>query len=603
MEQTQVIIVGAGPAGLALGLALARFHVQSVILEKETQVTTDPRGVYLTGDAIRILNDLGIGHEMANIGHEVYKVHFHRSAFNTEPFYSMSIGSSSGPPALPEGLLQIQPRLESVLREAAEKSEWCSLRTGCTVTDRIREEPPVIEYTTEDGKRHEIGGQWLVGADGKRGIVRKYFLEPTAGIKQVEGRYPYNGTWIAANLSITAPTPQSHPDFPLWELGYTPDEVYDLFWPKGWHFCCPPGKPTATGRFGPHSERLWRHEFRQDFDDQMNAEDLLWEHITPMITRKDDGDGRNFQTAVQFPRDCISILRCRPFQFTHRVVDRWFHKRTILIGDAAHVFPPFAGQGIASGLRDAHQLAWRLALLVDNATELKTSADSILEAWALERRKSVDDAALFSMLNGRMCNNEPTLLLESIHFLPDFLDPQGVKEREGFTTVAGGFFLDDRNGGARMSQIYVQSSSGQSPILLDRLRHQSRSVFTILVISDGNNYRQKYADASDAIEAASVHPNVLSTKSIVFLTSAPDNRNRPKREEGDANYPSEIFSPAPHWQLPFSYSGPSFLSYLRKCPEFVIVRPDLFVFACAKDAGDLRRCLTSLKGMLSGIYL
>jgi hypothetical protein len=87
--------------------------------------------------------------------------------------------------------------------------------------------------------------------------------------------YPYDGTWVAANLHITLPTPESHPDFPLWKLGYTPDELWDIFWPDGFQyvseifdrrnnvlsvssFCRHPTMPIATGRFGPKASRYWR---------------------------------------------------------------------------------------------------------------------------------------------------------------------------------------------------------------------------------------------------------------------------------------------------------------------------------------------------------
>ncbi|KAK0760479.1 hypothetical protein N5P37_006673, partial [Trichoderma harzianum] len=129
MEETQVLIVGAGPSGLALGLALARFQVRvrflcvfsssslltkgkSVILEKDSEVTTDPRGVYLTGDAVRILYDLGLENEVSTIGHEVHKISFHRSTFGTKPYYRMNIGTRDVlQQAVPEGILQSQPRL------------------------------------------------------------------------------------------------------------------------------------------------------------------------------------------------------------------------------------------------------------------------------------------------------------------------------------------------------------------------------------------------------------------------------------------------------------------------------------------------------------
>ena len=93
----------------------------------------------------------------------------------------------------------------------------------------------------------------------ERFMVRKKFLEPTAGIRQEYSDYKYEGTWVASNLKLSRPNPETHPDFPLWELGYTPERVYFLFWPDGWHFCSPPGKATASGRFGPYRDGFWRH--------------------------------------------------------------------------------------------------------------------------------------------------------------------------------------------------------------------------------------------------------------------------------------------------------------------------------------------------------
>ena len=73
----------------------------------------------------------------------------------------------------------------------------------------------------------------------------------------------------------------------------------------------------------------------------MDAEGLLWEHLGPMVTRDRHGKGRVFERgATEYPRDCVEVLRCRTFTFTHKVVNRWFEGMTVLIGDAAHVFPP-----------------------------------------------------------------------------------------------------------------------------------------------------------------------------------------------------------------------------------------------------------------------
>lgn len=233
--------------------------------------------------------------------------------------------------------------VEAALVTLVEQTAYCHLERGCTVDGRTSHDNSIIiSYTSADGSRESITSSWVIGADGKKGIVRKHFLEPTAGIKQENTGYRYDGTWVAANLRISLPTPQNHPQLPFWSLDMTPEDVYDLYWPKDWHFCQPPQKATASGRFGPFTERLWRHEFAEPgWNDSMDATLLLWENIDPMITHCRDGKGKLFDGgAVPYPKDCIEILRCRPFTFTHKVVNRWFHEKIVLIGDAAHVFPP-----------------------------------------------------------------------------------------------------------------------------------------------------------------------------------------------------------------------------------------------------------------------
>lgn len=63
------------------------------------------------------------------------------------------------------------------------------------------------------------------------------------------------------NLKLTLPTPETHPDFALWRLGYTSEQVYDLFFPREFRFLCNPSRPAVCGRFGLPEDRLWRFEY------------------------------------------------------------------------------------------------------------------------------------------------------------------------------------------------------------------------------------------------------------------------------------------------------------------------------------------------------
>jgi 2-polyprenyl-6-methoxyphenol hydroxylase-like FAD-dependent oxidoreductase len=128
---------------------------------------------------------------------------------------------------------KIENNIERELRKRIVELSSVDLRIGCEVLDRTEEEAGVVvKYKDEEGNVSLIRTSYLVGADGKRGIVRKKFLEPE-GIKQEVGLYNHVSTWVAANFEITLPTPATHPDFPLWKIGYSPEQVYDAFWPSG----------------------------------------------------------------------------------------------------------------------------------------------------------------------------------------------------------------------------------------------------------------------------------------------------------------------------------------------------------------------------------
>ena len=459
----------------------------------------------------------------------------------------------------------------------------------------------IVEYHHEKHTVKHVKCSYLVGADGKTGIVRKQFLEPTAGIKQEVGLFKYTETWVAANLKIHLPTPETHPEFPLWKLGFTPEDVYDLFWPSGWHFCSPPGKATACGRFGPIKDRFWRHEFAEpDWDDSKDSETLLWEHLLPMLTRRVDANGRILQGGdVRFPRDCIEIRRCRPFTFCQKVVNKWFYKRTILIGDAAHVFPPFGGQGIACGIRDAHALAWRLAVLQLLPNPSHTLSDKLLQAWSLERRQGVDDSARLTMQNGMICNKAETwrffFLRKAVTFasdiglLPKHSQWNAARERAGYKKTPGGFFLAEYGGGAKLAQVYVRSGTC-SYLLSDELLKHRESVMTLLIASDGCEKADE-ADAIALLQECNLSPVILSPKSLVSISSSQRNSNAAyaccsERELSDC-------------KLRHGYKGSSYLASLPQGTKYAIVRPDFILVAAARSLKELRTCFDWLNEKFS----
>ncbi|KAB5511191.1 putative monooxygenase [Coniochaeta sp. 2T2.1] len=603
MENSPVVIVGAGPSGLMLGLSLAKHGVHSIILEKEQAITQDPRGVALSGDAVRILYDIGIGDKLGTIGHDVEKILFHKATFKNDPFFSIDTTRDALNQAVPEAIMQVQPRLEHALRCLVSESAFCHLKEGCEVTAREEQTDSLrVDYIDSSGVPGQINCRWLIGADGKRGIVRKHFLEPTADVRQETGLYRYEATWLAANLEIRPPTPETHPEFPLWKLGFTPEEVYDLFWPKFWHFCSPPGNPTACGRFGPHEARLWRHEIAlRNWDESMDPSGVLLQQLLPSLTRDTDKSGQALSCgAVSFPAECINILRCRPFAFAQKVVNKWFHNRTILIGDAAHVFPPFGGQGIACGIRDAHGLAWRLALL-EKTGPSQSLANRLLGIWALERRQGVDDSTRLTMMNGSICNKEDTftswllrsaaVLLKRIPVLSGALSPSIQDDRLGYKPTKGGFYLAGLGGGGKLAQVYV-ATGDQGLLLSDKIlvRHP---ILTLLIVGRGDANEE--TKVKKILRAADLPTAVLSEESVVFLDPNPSTIEAPTQPQ--------------HYSIPRKqdlacvrilpgYDEGAYMTRLGVSTKFAIIRPDTIIFSAVQTLPQLEECLVLLKRLL-----
>ena len=162
---------------------------------------------------------------------------------------------------------------------------------------------------------------------------------------------------MAVNLRITPPTPKTHPDLPLWNLGYSPEDVYDAFFPKNFRFVGNPDRPAVCGTFGRREEHLWRFEYvilPSEDANEMAKQPRATKIIFPYLTHPGHiyglvpdsawlppfSSSHRLRDPIGFPVDCIDVLRSRPFTFAARSCNKWSLGRVILCGDAAHVMPP-----------------------------------------------------------------------------------------------------------------------------------------------------------------------------------------------------------------------------------------------------------------------
>ena len=100
-------------------------------------------------------------------------------------------------------------------------------------------------------------------------------------------RTKYQETWVALNWKLHLPSRDTHPNFPLWDLGFTSEEVYDLFFPADFRFLCNHERPAVCGRFGRLEDRLWRFEFvvaAGEDGNEMAKQQKVREVVYPYLT-------------------------------------------------------------------------------------------------------------------------------------------------------------------------------------------------------------------------------------------------------------------------------------------------------------------------------
>ncbi|KAL3455996.1 hypothetical protein BJX64DRAFT_297100 [Aspergillus heterothallicus] len=653
-ETTDVVICGCGPTGAMLSGYLSRMGVRHIVLEKESGITTDPRGIALDEDGIRLLQGIGIYKQVySEIGTcmQLFKfVGGTRPNLHRDAFLEMDYATTEGGTGHVGFICHKQPVLEQHLR-AAMASDVSQLRSNCTVTGIEQDADwTYCRYRDENGEDHGIRSRFFVGADGKTGFTRKNYLEPL-GIRMEQAHDAfYDETWVALNWQITLPTEKTHPDFPLWSLGYSPEDVYDLFFPVNFRFICNPARPAVCGRFGLPADRLWRFEFvvRPGEDaDLMATGEKTAEIIFPYITH----DGKRYGLAhdVQYPEDCIRVLRSRPFRFAARVCNRWSDGRVILCGDAAHVFPPFGGQGIASGFRDAASLAWRLVFLCRSQwTNMEQAHTRALAAWCTERKQQLSASLASTIENGRFVTeaNPLRILWRSVFLFVVNLVPRWRREmrlgrrreglgryvyqddsQEGGRASEAGLampFMARMGGGGCLPQVYCKpvARSGVSradqgagvcftdDVIFGAGHGRKRGLFQLLVslesLSDVERARETVADVKSSL-GEGVEDEDLCLDEATYLVQ----NKSPGTRDGRTSSPgvvyqlasAEEFAASPLCEgrpVPQGYDALYLAKAVGSGMRFVIVRPDRFIFASCRDGQELESAVRAIVGYLKG---
>ncbi|MDP9430893.1 MAG: bifunctional 3-(3-hydroxy-phenyl)propionate/3-hydroxycinnamic acid hydroxylase, partial [Actinomycetota bacterium] len=330
MTGSPVVVVGAGPVGLTVALLLVRRGLPVVVLERQTAPYGQPRAVHLDDEALRALADAGVADNFLALSRPMLGLRLLDGRRRLLAEFARD--PHAGLHGWPQGSMFFQPDLEELLLDAVRREPAVQLRTGCEVVDLAQ--GGGVELTVLDrasGTRSQLGAAAVLGCDGANSTVRALI----GGRMRDLGR---PDRWLVADLRLPEPLP---------------------LWP-GVHQVCDPRR-AATAM--PVSGDRYRWEFR----------------LLPGETRE-DLVARLPELLAPWGAADAEVVRVAEYVYRAQVADRWRAGRVMLAGDAAHLTPPFIGQGLGLGLRDVHQLSWKLAAVLAG-----TAPERLLDTHQAER--------------------------------------------------------------------------------------------------------------------------------------------------------------------------------------------------------------------------
>jgi 3-(3-hydroxy-phenyl)propionate hydroxylase len=377
-----VVIVGAGPTGITVATLLAQYGVRSLVLDRHADVYPQPRAVHLDDEVFRIVHRLGIGSQFAKISRPALGLRLLDpqlrvlAEFNRDPARARN--------GYPEANMFDQPEFEALLRSNLARHPLVTLRGNVEVTDIVGTADGHTRITYADranGGEHAIDTVYLLGCDGANSLVR-------ARIGATMRDLRFKQRWLVVDVASTA------------DLGH---------W-AGAHQLC---DPHRAGTFMQIGDIRYRWEFRLRPGE--NADDFsTLAALGPLIAPWTSRTGF----------DELDLLRVTEYTFRAQLADRWRCANTFLLGDAAHLTPPFVGQGMGAGLRDAMNLAWKLAGVLNG-----TLALPVLDTYEQERKPHARKMIGLALMVGRAMTSGGSIgnalrrnIIPQIHRLPGLRD-------------------------------------------------------------------------------------------------------------------------------------------------------------------------------------
>lgn len=355
-----VIIVGNGPIGATLSVLLAQRGRRVTVLERRPRPYRLPRATSFDGETARLLAATGIGPDLGAITVPANGYQWQTAAGDVLLDIAFT---TAGPYGWPDANTMHQPALEELIAARAAALPGITVLRGHEVVGIADgtvdgETGVTVTATTDEDATRVLSARWVVGCDGANSFVRDQL-----DVSVTDLGFSYE--WLLCDVALRE------------QREFVPTNVQ----------VCDPARPTTLVGSGPGRRRWEFMRLPGESTAELNKDETAWRLLEPFGVTP----------------DTATLLRSTTYIFQARWADQWRAGHVLLAGDAAHLMPPFAGQGMCSGIRDVVNLAWKLDLALRGVAD-----ESLVDSYPEERRTQAKEAILSSVQLGRViCVTDP----------------------------------------------------------------------------------------------------------------------------------------------------------------------------------------------------